>query len=260
MVQGKTIPPAQTESEGAHESLRSLDALNADLEKHALPTRLTETYLVSRLEWLQSIPVTRNDLAALTWARLTELTLRCAGHYADHGELSAAGDLLVNPRRIHLHVRGRQGPMIKKRHTPISGHFDRGSRNRKQTIAWLKKNCTAQVVLPPLLVDLEKRLKAIHILSADYLESVSLRMRRITEVMGAISAWGIFNSDMLYERLCKASQKDRAFLNGSLCGFDCRIFDALGREMERIRFLPESRTRFLKFFREPVDPRQRRMS
>ena len=57
-------------------------------------------------DWLDELEMQNNEKNPVYWlllVRLNELALLCAGNYADNCEFSAAGDLLLNPRKMMVH-------------------------------------------------------------------------------------------------------------------------------------------------------------
>lgn len=81
---------------------------NASLEEDAVPSNLSENFIESKLCELEQMEFHCSEIAEVYWliyARLFELALLCAGNYADHFEFAAAGDLLVNPRLIVIHLK-----------------------------------------------------------------------------------------------------------------------------------------------------------
>jgi hypothetical protein len=88
---------------------------NRSLEEVSFPGYLNEKFLEQKVGELEEIGPIDGELCCLTFARLNELTLLCAGNYADTLEFTAAGDLLVNPRLTLVHIRNRIKPVIKKK-------------------------------------------------------------------------------------------------------------------------------------------------
>jgi len=78
---------------------------------------LNEKFIESKIDELDEIQDS-GFIYQLTQARITELALICAGNYADNFELTAAGDLLANPRCIRVHINGVKTPVNKKNQHP----------------------------------------------------------------------------------------------------------------------------------------------
>lgn len=95
---------------------RTLSDFNTSLEKEGSPSRLNEDFIECKLCDLGQIEADCSEsygIYWLTYARLFELALLCAGNYADHFEFAAAGDLLVNPRLILIHLKSGRS-VVKK--------------------------------------------------------------------------------------------------------------------------------------------------
>ena len=110
---------------------------NLDNESHV--GLLHEAVFEEKLRELEWIGRDRDHIYWLTLARLNELVLLCAGNYADSGEITAVGDLLVNPRLIVIHIKKRSQPVVKERHTALTQQFAHVAENRFGVIQWLKK-------------------------------------------------------------------------------------------------------------------------
>ena len=96
----------------------------------------------------------------LTQARITELTLICAGNYADNFEFTAAGDLLVNPRSIRIHIDGVREPANKKRHLALTDQFSAVAKTETGIISSrLSKNTHLEIIKKPLLPESIRTIK-----------------------------------------------------------------------------------------------------
>jgi len=221
---------------------QTLIRFNEDLERHAAPTRLNERFLESRVEALEGADCDPGPIHALTLARLIELTLLCAGSYADNGCPAEVGDLLFNPRLILVHIRGRERPVIKERHTPLTVQFAREADSRDDVIAWLRSNTFLETVKKPLLPHLTERFETCHAHPETYLDSVRERTTRVVEVTGWLSSAGIPHERDLHEWIARLSDSDREMLERRLCRFGRSTFDAQGREIRcRLQDPKESR-------------------
>lgn len=211
----------------------TLIRFNENLELDASPTRLNEGFLEARLEELEGADCAPGPIYALTLARLIELTLLCAGNYADNGCLAEVGDLLFNPRLILVHIRGREKPLVKERHTPLTVQFAREADSRDDVITRLRSNSFVETVKKPLLPHMTERFEKCDAYPESYLASVRERTTRIVEVTGWLSAAGIPHQQDLHEWIPKLSVSDREMLKRRLCRFDRSTFDAQGREIRR---------------------------
>jgi hypothetical protein len=221
--------PQNAEFMDSPEAPRNLIAtINRQLDEGRIPSLLNEALLVQSWERLSAgADVRRQDFWLLA-ARLAEAALLCAGHYADHGEFSAAGDLLVNPRRVNIYQKRERLPLIKPRHAGVSETLgwaelplaDRNRRLRFQTLVAIRK----EALLPELLAALGKS----GCLPPAYLRSVEARMSRVAATIGFLAAWGVEDGRQLRRRLNQASPQTRRFVLSQCCRFQGRRFRELG--------------------------------
>jgi hypothetical protein len=167
----------------------------------------------------------------LTMARLTELTLLCAGHYADNCEFSAAGDLLVNPREIIIRVRETDATFIKDRHRRLRDQLARmNSKGRDgSSISIEKVNC--KISTPSLLPYLKERLSNSGFFQIRYLHEITERMERIADTLGFLSVLRVNSIEELHQRINSAEKGRKDFIQRHLCRFDCRLFYRFGRQI-----------------------------
>jgi hypothetical protein len=170
----------------------------------------------------------------LTYARLFELAILCAGTYADHFELTAAGDLLVNPRLIMVHFRSGCRALKKGRHTKLTEQFAHVAGNPGEVVTWLKRETIPEIVEKPLLPHMQERMTQAGFLSKEYLDLVAQRMERIADALGFLAAWHLADSSAFYLRAQCAGPSERRFIESSLCRFDKKIFFELGNEFRRL--------------------------
>jgi hypothetical protein len=198
----------------------------------SVPFELNENFIESKIDELGEIQ-NSDSIYQLTQARITELTLICAGNYADNFEFSAAGDLLVNPRCIRVNINGVKEPVNKNRHLALTDQFNGVAKTETGIIRWLSKNTHLEISKKPLLPDLYERLKNAGIISAKYLDSVYRRMNKIADVIGFLSAYHLSESQILYKKL-NSSNSESDFIESNLCNFNFDLFFDLGREIERL--------------------------
>jgi hypothetical protein len=216
--------------------------LNRNLDDLARPQAVNESALAGCLMELEGIgPAGRGPAFWLSAARLTELALWCAGAYADNFEFEAAGDLLVNPRRILIHDRLRQWTVIKQRHARLSDQLSRDGIGGRGPGGWMPAPEDLETAEPPLLPYLEARLTRSGALRSWYLEHIRARMREIADAAAFLAAWSLSSIEDLHTRLRHASPARRAFIESHLCRFDLRLFDMLGRELSGARDTKPSR-------------------
>ena len=207
---------------------------NYTLEREATDSRLNEDFFVEWLNRLWSLPRDCNRVFWLGLARLNELALLCAGNYADACEFSAAGDLLLNPRLIMIHLKGRLEPMVKKRHQALTrqmGPLVPGNRN---VINWIKENTRLEVRQYALLPHLLNILSRSGCLSESYLDSVKARMDRIACTIAFLTANRLMGPAELCAALTTMTPAKRAELKQGMCCFDRALFSDLGREMHQV--------------------------
>lgn len=185
----------------------------------------------------------------LTAARLFELGLACLGEYVDACEFTAAGDLLANPRRVDVYVRGESSPRAKRRHRSLAESVE-GGRCRADAMGWLRRNACVRVTKPALLPELFVRLRRSGWLAEDYLESGDRRMKRAASAMAFLwaSRW---DAASLRRRLRVSAPAERRWLESRLCRFDRDRFDAMGRELDRFYRLDGEPANFGRFLRRP---------
>ena len=211
---------------------------NRILEEQSAPARLNESFLLDKLRELELHEGWNPPVFWLSMARLTELALVCAGNYADAAEYEAVGDLLVNPRRILVHVAGRSEPLTKKRHTPLTEQFRDKAGDRARVIFWLKKETALEIKEAPLLPVLYQRLQSSGFLAASHLDEVKTRMKRIADTVGFVAAAPCPPHLDFSRFVYQLSDRDRDIVETGLCRFDRRRFDELGREITRLLSFP----------------------
>jgi hypothetical protein len=157
--------------------------INDRLDQEVVPYTVNETSLVA---YRDMVCREGNPAAACYWllmARLAELALLCAGYYADCGEVTAAGDLLFNPRRIHVHVRGRHQPIVKDRHRPLSEQLNTGGAPYPQFRDGFHHHVITRVMEPAFIPDLLSRLTHSGWISAAFLDAYQVRMAQVADAM-----------------------------------------------------------------------------
>ena len=82
-----------------------ISTLNRSIDAHQVPMDVNETNIENMLEKWEHHDQNHLPEYWLVAARLFEMSILLAGHYVDHCEFKAAGDLLFNPRRVHISKR-----------------------------------------------------------------------------------------------------------------------------------------------------------
>jgi hypothetical protein len=159
--------------------------------------------------------------AACYWlllARLAELALLCAGHYADGGEIGAAGDLLLNPRKIEVYLRGVDRPIVKERHRRLSEQLNPGGLSFPEFARWFRCNAVTHIVEPALLPDFAEQLTQSGWLAETFLTAFQDRMSQVADTMRFIST-----------RVASIPAGETSYR----CRFDDTCYRDLGREVAR---------------------------
>ena len=227
------MPLIQAEDPIKYNEVMLLD-FNRSLEEVSDPVRLNERFLEQMIGELEKIGPINEGLYYLTFARVTELTLLCAGNYADAFEFSAAGDFLVNPRLNLVHIRNRIEPVIKKRHAKLTDQFRDIADSGKDVTRWLKKETLLEIKKEPLLTYLYECLKESGFMSEEYLSSIDSRMKKIADVIALLWSLHVPNGQNFHQWLKHKPRSERRFIKSSLCQFDTRTFDDLGRDFHQI--------------------------
>lgn len=193
---------------------------------------------------LARISYTEPELYCLTLARISELSLFCAGGYADAGEFTAAGDLLVNPRQVEICFNNGGAPLHKNPHLALREQM-KPFMGEADPVCWMIENTRTRIVKPALLPELLHRLNQCAIIAEDYISSVEARMGRIANTIAFLSAWRITDACRLYEKRHQAEPEVRAFIDQNLCCFDLALFNELGKDIQQL-LAGGSQSRFLK--------------
>ncbi|MFZ7112249.1 MAG: hypothetical protein ACOWYE_11245 [Desulfatiglandales bacterium] len=223
----------------------ALSTFNEDLEAKCKLHALNEHVLVSALNELDEIHPFHEELYWLTLARINELALICAGNYADCCELALAGDLLVNPRLILVHVRGKRFPVLKDRHMALTEQFKSVGETKGEIIDWLKRHALVEIKTEALLPQLFERLWRSGRISEWYLESISERGTRIADLSGLLGCGRFRDGTALIEWLRNAGEGERELLESKLCRFDPGLFFQLGQDIRILAEDPSYNSRFL---------------
>jgi hypothetical protein len=226
----------------------ALSDYNASLEEKGIPSNLTEGFIESKLlelEQMDSDFSGNGEIYWLTYARLFELALLCAGNYADHFEFAAAGDLLVNPRLILIHFKRGCNAVKKDRHRKLTEQFHYVDEKREAGVRWLKEETVPEIVGKPLLVHMQEHMKKSGYLSEEYLDLVERRMERIAEAIGFLASWHLTAESAFYLQAQGASPSEKSFIECNLCRFGKEIFFELGQDLCNLAVDPCHKSRFI---------------
>lgn len=209
--------------------------INHQLDRIGVPHEVNESRIEAFLDDLETVDPTENPAYWLILARLTEATLLCAGHYADHCEFSAAGDLLVNPRKIMVHVKGRAGAFAKERHGRLSDQLARMAPMGSDRAPVSMRDAVCETVTLALLPALHERLTQAGCFGRTYLDHVHARMMAVADTTCFLAAWGVTSGEALHQWLQSGSESQRVFIQEHLCRFDPGLFHWFGRWIDRLK-------------------------
>ncbi|NTV55804.1 MAG: hypothetical protein HGA74_00780 [Deltaproteobacteria bacterium] len=230
-------------------TLSAFSEYNASLEEDAAPSKLNEDFIESKLSELEQIESDcseNGEIYWLTYARLFELALLCAGNYADHFEFAAAGDLLVNPRLILIHFKSGCKAVKKDRHRKLTDQFRYVDEKREAAARWLKEETVPEIVEKPLLIHMQEHMKESGYLSEEYLDLVERRMERIADAIGFLASWHLTAESAFYLQVQAASPSEKSFIESNLCRFDKEIFFEMGQDLCNLAVDPYQKSRFLR--------------
>ncbi len=207
--------------------------LNRCLHEQVFDHYLKEESLVNQMEQLESSgqPDDSDEIYWLAMARVMELALLCAGNYADLGLVREAGDLLVNPRHIEVHIDGIWEPVRVKRYERMTEQFADYAPAGTNVGEWLRDNTHLVHVKGPLIPDLYEMLKGADTLSESYLSSVYLRMQKISQTMTFIMQGQMM--DINYP-LSGVIPEEREFVEANLCRYNRKIYHQIGKDIDEL--------------------------
>ncbi len=221
--------------------------LNESLDNLHVPHEVNEQTIENFLQNLEAYGTTDRPVYWLMISRLFELSLICAGYYADNCEFSAAGDLLVNPRKVLLHRKGYPHPLVKQRHGRLTEQLNQEKKCRELVLFQVKHEVTVEVAKPAILPYLFERIERSCHIASWYLHDAQNRMKKIADTIGFLSAWSLSKFEVLHNRMPKMSTKTRCFVADHQCNFDTRYFVRIGREIPRIIGNPKEYSEFFSY-------------
>jgi len=221
---------AESGLRGIGHGAASYDAVNRRLDQVGVPHGINEAFLEEILSRVHATGSPHDAVYWLTLARLAEAAILCAGHYADNCEFRAAGDLLVNPRRVDVQVQSRGTSFIKPRHKSLT---DQLAERFSEAID--KREAECRIIAPALLPDLYRRLAASGYFTQEYLDHMQQRLTTIAATIAFLAAWQVETSEQLYQRLQSADAAQRDFVEEQLCRFDATWFWLLGHRIRQFR-------------------------
>jgi len=215
---------------------------NSFLETKANFFSLNEKNLEDLIAQLDDLVPVKDHLYWLTLARICELAINCAGNYANNGEFSFMGDLLLNPRRVLVHIRGRLHPIVKQRHTLLTDQFCHMADSKYEVMQWLKQETIVEIKVKALLPDLLEKLEHSGFWGREYLDSIHHRTQEIAELVQFLQAAQIHDNVSLFTWLKKSSSSDQALVQARLFRPDLHSFFYFGQKIRQMAhpFLPGS--------------------
>lgn len=221
--------------------------LNEALDNLHVPHEVNEQAIETFLHNIKADDTTLRPAYWLMMTRLFELSLICAGHYADNCEFSAAGDLLVNPRKILIHRKGYPHPLVKQRHGRLTEQLNQEKKCRELVLLKVKHEVRVEVAKPAILPYLFERIERSGQIASWYLHDAQERMKKIADTIGFLSAWSLSRFEVLHHRMQKMSAKTRRFIADYQCNFDTHYFVSIGREIPRIIENPKEYSEFFTY-------------
>lgn len=221
--------------------------LNEALDTLHVPYAVNEQIIENFLQSLKAHDTSFGPAYWLMMTRLFELSLICAGHYADSCEFSAAGDLLVNPREVLIHRKGFPFPQVKQRHVRITEQLNQQKKCRELVLSQAKYEVMVELAKPAILPYLFERIGQSCRIASWYLNDAQERMKRIADTIGFLSAWSLSGFEVFHHRLQKMSTKMRRLIADHQCNFNSLYYTRMGLEIRRIIENPEEYSEFLSY-------------
>ena len=202
---------------------------NKNLDKQLDLLQLNERVIEENLEELESLLSVSDPIEQYSICRLTEVALFCAGNYANNNCATEVGDFLINPRLIHVHIKGRAIPVVKERYTPLSVQFKDWETENYSVGEWLKHNTMTEIVKKPILPYLSELLEINNCQKA-YIDSVKHRMNAIVDLLAHLSLYSRMNIDEWQSLL---EEDDRIMMERLLYKFDYKMFNDFGKRIQK---------------------------
>jgi hypothetical protein len=218
--------------------------LNDALDDLKVPYAVNEKTIENFLDDLETFGNTRQSVYWLAMSRLLELTMVCAGHYADNCEFSAAGDLLFNPRKVLIHRQGFPNPLIKQRHGRLTDQLNQEQKQADPLLRRIKDEIRIEVAKPAIMPYLMEGIERSCQIASWYLQDAQERMKKIADTIGFLSAWSLSKFELFHHRMQKMSEKTRRFVVDHQCNFDTSYFVHLGHEIPKIIGDPHAYSEF----------------
>ena len=210
--------------------IKRLIRYNKSLDEQMNIIHLNEKFLESKLEELEFILSVSDSIERYSLIRLTELTLFCAGNYANNNCITEVGDLMINPRLILVHIKGEQFPVKKERHTRLSEQFKGRATENCSVIEWFKGNTIIETVKKPILPHLINLLEKTGC-SREYIDGVKQQMNMIIELLSHLSMAKIPKETSIEAWTSTLEKSDRRMMEDLFYQFDPTVFHDSGEKI-----------------------------
>ena len=215
------------------------------LNRQVVPDTVNETMLAGFRETLCQRGNPSHPCHWLLMARLAEMTLLCAGHYAGGGEISAAGDLLINPRRTDIYLNGKSQPLRKNRHGRLSEQLACEKPAASEFLGWVVQNAAVRVVEPALLPDFKRRLVKSGFLTARYLDGFEMRMQQVADAMRDWMVTHGHRQPFVFRSVDNFRPPGKEMRASPSCQYHANHYQHLGRDIVRTFSDPSYRSDYL---------------
>ena len=119
--------------------------LNNATDAHQVPWAIHESVIEYILHQWRQLGKPHLPQYWLITVRLFEMAILCAGHYVDNCGITAADDLLFNPRKILIYQKGNPRPCVKHRHGWLCDQL-RGHKHANELFAgWVKHRAATHI-------------------------------------------------------------------------------------------------------------------
>ena len=210
--------------------IKRLIRYNKSLDEQMNIIHLNEKFLESKLEELESILSVSDSIERYSLIRLTELTLFCAGNYANNNCITEVGDFMINPRLILVHIKGEAFPVKKERHTRLTVQFKDRATENCSVIEWFKGNTILETVKEPILPHLINLLEKTGC-SREYIDTVKNQMNMIIELLSHLSMANIPRETTIEAWKSSLEKSDRLMMEALFYQFDPTVFYDTGEKI-----------------------------
>lgn len=223
----------QPSGEYTSNGLQQVIAFSDGLGDRVDLTRLNEVYLDNQLNALEMLGHLPQEALCLALTRLTELALHYTGNLANHGCIPLVGDMIFNPRLVHVYIKGRQKPVVKERHTPLTLQFEHCASTPGGVVRWLKSNTITDTVKKPLLPCLVEQLEKLPC-PGEYPAKVKQRVSDIITLSCQLSGSLVPSGMNIWEWISTRHQTNQEAIRKLIYRGDETIFIQTGEKLRRL--------------------------